>query len=92
MLKAVSSAFRRAYKEQTGPEELAKEVEKLSPALGNLVREVGKSRTLYVSLLVIVLFAIKSCTVEVKVDANRLIDQLTGRAPANVINPDDIAL
>lgn len=84
-LYAFERAVRAAYEAKTEPEHLAKEVEKIDPSFGQVVRNnIGKNKNLYAATLLICLAAIKSCSVdvEVKLDANRLIEQLTNAPPA----------
>lgn len=88
MLVAFDTAVKKAYAEKTAPEQLAKEVEKIDPSFGVIVRKVGKNKHLYLASLLIVLAAIKSCSLDIKVDANRLIDQLTNSPPPAVVSQD----
>lgn len=81
MLAAFEKAVQVAYANKTAPEQLAKEVEKIDPSFGDAVRKAGASNHLYLAALLISLAAIKSCSVEVKLDANRLIEQLTNQPP-----------
>jgi hypothetical protein len=86
MLAAFERAIQVAYANKTAPEQLAKEVEKIDPSFGDAVRKAGSFNHLYLSALIIFLAAIKSCSVEVKLDANRLIDQLTDKQPAVIVS------
>lgn len=88
MLAAFEAAVKKAYAEKTAPEQLAKEVEKIDPSFGEAVRKAGSNNHLYVASLLIALAAIKSCSVDVKLDANRLIEQLINSPPAVVISKD----
>lgn len=84
MLAAFSAAVKKAYEEKKPPEELAKEVEKIDPSFGEIIRKSGSSKQFYLVSLLLIFTAIKSCNVDVKLDANRLIDQLRGTPPAAV--------
>jgi hypothetical protein len=86
MLAALSAAVRKAYQDKKPPEEVAQEVEKIDPALGAVIRK-NASTPLYWLVLILILAAIKSCSVNITLDANRLIDQLQGVPPASVIEP-----
>jgi hypothetical protein len=88
MLTAFEAAVRKAYTEKTAPELLASEVEKIDPTFGDAFRKAGNNNQLYAASLLIALVAIKSCTLDVKLDANRLIEQLTNSPPAIVISPN----
>lgn len=86
MLAAFSSAIRLGYVQKKPPEELAKEVEKIDPSFGEVIRKSGSNKQFYLVALLLILAAIKSCSVEVKLDANRLIDQIQGTPPAVVMS------
>jgi hypothetical protein len=84
MLAAFEAAVKKAVVEKITAEQLAKEVEKIDPSFGEVVRKVGKNNHLYIASLLIALAAIKSCTVDIKLDANHLIEQLTNSPPAAI--------
>jgi hypothetical protein len=90
MLAAFGTAVTKAQKENTPTEQLAAEVEKIDPSFGEAVRKAGANNATKVVGLLVLLAAIKSCSVDVKLDANRLIEQITNSPPAVVIsqNPD----
>ncbi len=93
VLLEFSRAAKRAYVEQQPPEVFAQEVEKIDPTvgpdLGAVVRKSGNNKLYPQVLLAIVLAAIGSCSVNVKLDlkldVNRLVDQLMTTPPAAVI-------
>jgi hypothetical protein len=85
MLANFEAAVKSAYANKTPPEQLAREVESIDKSLGDVVRKVGKNNHLYIAALLVILAAIKSCNVDVKVDANRLIEQVTQSPPAAVV-------
>ena len=84
MLGAFGAAVKKAYEVKKPPEELAKEVEKIDPSFGEIIRKSGSNKKLYLVSLLLIVAAIKSCNVDVKLDANRLIDQIRGTPPAAV--------
>ena len=85
MLAALEAVVTKAYREKQPSEELAKEVEKIDPTFGDVVRKACLKVGLPL-VLMILLAAIKSCSVDakvdVKLDANRLIEQLMNTPPA----------
>ena len=85
MLKALEVAIREAYEQKRPAEDLAEEVEKIDPSFGEIVRESGKNSTLYVASLLIILAAIRSCSVDVEIDANELIDQMRDAPPTEIM-------
>lgn len=87
MLLAFEAAVQKAYAQKMTPENLAEQVGKIDPSFGEIVRKVGTN----VVGLLILLAAIKSCSVDIKLDANRLIDQLTNAPPAAEVseNPNE---
>jgi hypothetical protein len=88
MLAAFEAAVRRAYKEKKPPEELAKEVERIDPTFGAVIRRSANT-SFYLTILLLILLTIRSClsvNIDMKVDANRLIDQLMNTPPAAVIS------
>lgn len=86
MLAKFSHAVQEAYRDKTAPEDLAREVEQIDPRFGEIIRDARKNPRLYTVALILILAAIKSCSVEVKVDANRLIDQIQGVAPSSMLS------
>ncbi len=82
MLAAFSAAVTKAYEEKKPAEELAKEVEKIDPAFGDVIRRSGGNKQFYLVSLVLIVAAIKSCNLDVKLDANQLIEQIQGSAPS----------
>lgn len=84
MLAAFATAVKKAYEERKPLEELAKEVEKIDPTFGEIIRKAGTNSRFYIVALLLTLSAIKSCSVDVKLDANQLIDQIRDKSPAAV--------
>jgi hypothetical protein len=86
MLLQFSRAAKKAYVEQQPPEVLAREVEKIDPSFGAVVRKSGNSDFYRYALLMIILAVIHSCSVNIKLDLNQLIDQVMNMLPAAVIS------
>ncbi|MGO9109180.1 MAG: hypothetical protein ACLP9L_08110 [Thermoguttaceae bacterium] len=91
MLATFAKAVRAAYNNKTEPEQLALEVEKIDPSFGNLIRQTGTSRNQFLVVLLMILYTISRCcnvhtNIDTKLDANRLIEQLTHEAPSSIIS------
>ncbi|WON74214.1 hypothetical protein [Nitrosospira sp. Is2] len=84
----LGTAVKNAYKEKKPAEELAREVEKIDPTFGELIRNV-KRKLYFTSLLLIGAF-INSCNLNISLDANQLIQQIQGKQPTNVISNDPV--
>ena len=84
MISDLSVAVKKAYKEKITQEKLAEEIGKIDPSFGNAI---GKVRGGYfIAALLIILAIIRSCSVDVSIDANQLIDQLTGKSPTDIVS------
>lgn len=88
MLAALGHAAKRAYREQQPPETLAKEVEKIDPGIAEVIRESGRSGFYRAALLMIILYAIHSCSLKVTLDINRLIDQMQSMPTEVILAPE----
>lgn len=84
MLVAFSVAVKKAYVEKKPPEDLANEVGKIEPSFGDVVRKSGGDTKLYVVVLLLILAAIRTCNLDMKLDVNNLIEQMKGKPPAVV--------
>ena len=85
MLRAFGAVVKTAYAEKTDPDDLAKQADKIDTTLGQLVRSVSSNKTFYLTGLLLVILAIKSCNLNIDLDVNELIDQM------NDVSPSDIA-
>ncbi|MCZ6763206.1 MAG: hypothetical protein O7C03_09455 [Gammaproteobacteria bacterium] len=84
MLVAFGAVVQKAYRQRTDPEDLAKQAEKIDPTLGKLVRSVSGNRPIYLTGLLLLILAIKSCNLNIDIDVNELIDQMNGVAPTEI--------
>ncbi|MHB1399022.1 MAG: hypothetical protein ACYDAI_13995 [Trichloromonadaceae bacterium] len=84
ILSKINDTVKKAYLENKSPEQLADAVEKIDPTTGAALRSVVKNKSLYLTTILLLLFALKSCSVNIDVDINTLVDQVKG------INPDKI--
>lgn len=89
MLKRLGELAKQARSKNKTVETFAKEAEEIHPALGPLVRQsVGKVPFATI-LLILVLLAVKSCSVDISLDANKLIDQMSTQSPDSIIQEFD---
>jgi len=84
MLQALGAIVKKACEEKTDPEVIAKEVEKLDPSLGEMIRAISKSKSLYLTGLLLIILAVKSCSLNISLDINQLIDQVRDVAPSTI--------
>jgi hypothetical protein len=85
MLNTLMVQVQKAYKKKTSAEELANTVEEIDPGLAKIIRTLGGSNNVnYVAVLLIILMALKSCSLDIKLDANQLIEQLKNTTPEQV--------
>jgi len=82
MLVALETSIKNAYINKTPKGELADEVTKIDPSFGDLVRNPSTTNRLYFTFLLLLLAFIKSCNINVKLDANQLVDQIRGVQPS----------
>ena len=85
MLQKLDELVAENYFEKADPEILAKKAEQINPAFGILIRNLNKNKKLYFTGLLLILFAIKSCSLNVNLDCNKLIDQIKGVPPKEMI-------
>lgn len=90
LLERLRDLAKEAYEKKTDVDTFAKRVEEIHPSLGTLVRN-SKGRMSFPSFLLILIFLItQSCTMNVSVDANKLLDQMMNKSPDSLIHPDDL--
>jgi hypothetical protein len=90
MLAALSTAVKKAYENKTPPDILAKEVEKIDPTFGEVIRKSNITPGFYLVVLLIILQMIRSCSLNMTLDINRLLDQLMHTPPAAVVAAPDL--
>lgn len=97
MLQKFNSLVRNAYyNENKDISTLIKESKEISPALGKLV-ETGSNNGIYVkSFLFLLMFILSSCNIDVKVnlnlDINQLVDQMSDTNPAQITSESSNSL
>jgi len=89
MLAAFGAIVKKAYDEQTSPEDTAKEADAINPEFGNIIRALSSKGAFYTTALLLIYLATKSCTLNIELDANELIDQLRDNAPVSVISEQE---
>lgn len=86
-LEAFVAAIEKARQVKSTPAELAREAEKISPDLGRLVRDAGTKAGLWPAFLIVAMVIARSCSIDIKLDANQLIDQLRDKPPSSFSAP-----
>jgi hypothetical protein len=89
MLQTLGAIVKTAYKEKSDPEVVAQEAEEIEPSLGKIIRTISKRKSLYLTGLLLIILTIKSCSLNISLDVNQLIDQLRGVAP-NTITTEEV--
>jgi hypothetical protein len=83
-LRKLGVAVIDAYKDPSKSENLIKIAESIDPDVANAVRAVTSNKSLALVGLLLFAMAIKSCNLNVSLDANKLIDQLNEEPPQTV--------
>lgn len=88
MLSEFNTILKNAYQNNTDISTLVNEAMEISPQLGKLVETESKKGIALYALLVMLIFILSSCSldVEVKLDVNELIEQLSDTPPAKIVS------
>lgn len=81
MLHKLGVAVAEAYKDPSKTDQLNQVAESIDPALAKVVKKITSGNRLTMVGLFLLAMAIKSCTINVDLDANKLIDQLKEQPP-----------
>ena len=81
MLKKFSLAVAEAYKDPGKTDQLNEVAESIDPELGDVVKKITSGNSLSIVGLFLLAMAIKSCSINVDLDVNKLIDQLKEHPP-----------
>lgn len=81
MLRRLGVAVQEAYKDPSKVSQLKEVAESIDPELANVINKITSSNKLTMVGLFLLAMAIKSCSVDVNIDVNRLIDQLKEQPP-----------
>jgi hypothetical protein len=84
MLKKLGSAVQNAYKDTSKLSELIELAESIDPAIAKTIKKIASNKRLLLVGLFLLAMAIKSCSANVSLDVNRLIDQLKAQPPQKV--------
>ncbi|MEO9591635.1 hypothetical protein [Rhodopirellula bahusiensis] len=89
MLAAFNALAKKAYLEKAPADVIEKEAEQIHPEFGRIIRE-NSGNLSFPALLLVIVLAIKSCSVDIdaKLDVNRLVDQIQGKAPTELISDE----
>jgi hypothetical protein len=85
MLQYLGAAVAEAYKDPNRTDHLNQVAESIDPELAAVVKKITSSNRLTVVGLFLLTMAIKSCSVSVDLDVNKLIDQLREQPPQTTI-------
>ena len=81
MLQKLGAAVAEAYNDPSKAEQLNEVAESIDPELASVVSKITSGDRLAMVGLFLLAMAIKSCSINVDLDANRLIDQLKEQPP-----------
>ena len=85
MLSQFGRIAKQARKENTSVDTFADQAETIHPKLGEFVKQ-SKGKISFATLLIIIIFlSVKSCSIDISLDANKVIDQLLNQPPASLI-------
>lgn len=84
MMKKLGMAVIEAYKNPEKTDELQSIAESIDPEIANAVKKITSSNKLTLVGLFLLAMAIKSCSVNINLDVNKLIDQITNEPPQSV--------
>jgi hypothetical protein len=81
MLSKLGVAVAEAYKDPSKTEQLNSIAEGIDPELAKVVKKITSGNKLTMVGLFLLAMAIKSCSVNIDLDVNKLIDQLKAQPP-----------
>ena len=87
MLHEFSGIVKKAYKNKLDIDTLAKEADKINPEFGSLVRNKKITKLFKYPFLLLLIFMLNSCefNVNVSLDINELINQISDTPPTKII-------
>ena len=71
----------QAYRQKTPADDLAKEINKIDPSFSSFFHKFGACSV----ILCLIVVAIRSCNLDIKLDANQLLAQIQDKKPATII-------
>jgi hypothetical protein len=81
MFKILGAAVVEAYKDQSKSDELIRIAEGIDPRLAVVIKNIATNKNFMLVGLFLLALAIKSCSINVSLNANELIDQLNSDPP-----------
>ena len=81
MLHKLGVAIAEAYRDPSKTDQLNQVAESIDPELAQVVKKITSGNRLTMVGLFLLAMAIKSCSINVDLDANKLIDQLKEQPP-----------
>jgi hypothetical protein len=85
MLQKLGAAVAEAYKDPGKVDQLNQVAESLDPELASVVKKITSGNRLTMIGLFLLAMAIKSCSINVDLDVNELIDQLKEKPPKTTV-------
>lgn len=87
VIDAFNALLRDAYAKRASPAEIERRAREISPDLAKAVSLARAGGPLWLSILVVMMVVLETCRVnfDIKIDANRLIDQMTGQPPSQMM-------
>lgn len=89
MLQKFSAIVENAYNNKIDINTLINEANEINPELGNLIEKKTANGLFKSSFLLLMIFLLNSCSVDVNVslDINKLIEQMSETPPAKIVKP-----
>ena len=84
MMGKLGAAVVEAYKDPTKTEDLLKVAESIDPKIAEAVQRLTSKNNLSLVGLFLLAMAIKSCSIDISLDVNELIDQINNEPPQSV--------
>ena len=84
MLQKLGVAVIEAYKDASKTEDLCQVAESIDPGIAKTVKGITSKKSLIFVGLFLLAIAIKSCSINIDLDVNKLIDQLKSEPPQSV--------
>ncbi len=85
MLQKLGAAVAEAYKDPSKADQLNQVAESIDPELAKVVKKITSGNRLTMVGLFLLAMVIKSCSINVDIDANKLIDQLKEQPPQTTV-------
>jgi len=90
MLSEFGAVVKEAYNEKTSPEDAASQADSIDPEFGKIIRSLSSKGAFYTTGLLLIYLATKSCTLNIELDANKLIDELKDNSPKSITTEQSV--